>query len=234
MATHGHAHGDHAIPVAHTHGEHHHSGPGHEHEHGSGPSHDFAAANRAYFDEHAHEIEHMHPHAHSLAVKEVEAMRRAWPELFDEERTVAMDYACGTGASVFGLALPSSESELRMVVGCSSDDDRLFVGMVSQQLCQYVKSVVGVDISQASVDRYNTQASNQGLAPEEMHAVCVELTGDPQENELDGARFDLIVVRTITSMWRFSLIIRASAALSHPRLTNDYIVLCVVSSLSFY
>ena len=56
--------------------------------------------------------------------------------------------------------------------------------MVSQQLCQYVKTIVGVDISQVSVDRYNTQAANQGLAPDEMRAICSELKGDP--GELDG------------------------------------------------
>ena len=66
------------------------------------------------------------------------------------------------------------------------------LGLVSQQLCQYVKSVVGVDISQVSVDLYNTQASNQGLAPEEMRAVCTELKGEP--GELDGLKFDIIVV----------------------------------------
>lgn len=65
--------------------------------------------------------------------------------------------------------------------------------MVSQQLCQYVKSIVGVDISQASVDLYNTHASNQGLAPKEMRAVCAELKGE--QGELDGAQFDIIVVR---------------------------------------
>ncbi|KAI0806738.1 S-adenosyl-L-methionine-dependent methyltransferase [Fomes fomentarius] len=130
---------------------------GHEHEH------HFAAANRAYFDEHAHTHSGgaaAHPHAHELAVREVSAMQRFWPDLFDEERTVAMDYACGTG-------------------------------MVSQQLCQYVKSVVGIDISQASVDLYNAQAVNQGLEPEEMRAVCTELKGVP--GELDGIKFDVIV-----------------------------------------
>ena len=72
------------------------------------------------------------------------------------------------------------------------DDLLQRLGLVSQQLCQYVKSVVGVDISQASVDLYNTQASNQGLGPEEMRAVCTELKGEP--DELNGLKFDIIVV----------------------------------------
>ncbi|PIL33030.1 hypothetical protein GSI_04479 [Ganoderma sinense ZZ0214-1] len=99
-------------------------------------------------------------HGHELGRKNVAAMRKAWPELFDEDTTVAMDYACGTGN-------------------------------VSQTLCQYVKSVVGVDISQASIDHFNAQAANQGLEPDEMRAVCVELKGEP--GELDGLKFDIVV-----------------------------------------
>ncbi|EGN96300.1 hypothetical protein SERLA73DRAFT_141641 [Serpula lacrymans var. lacrymans S7.3] len=41
------------------------------------------------------------------------------------------------------------------------------------------------------VDQYNQSVANQGLAPEEMKAVCVELKGE--EGELDGAKFDVIV-----------------------------------------
>lgn len=54
-----------------------------------------------------------------------------------------------------------------------------------------MKSIVGVDISQASVDAYNAQASNQGLEPAEMCAVCAALTG--ALGELDDAKFDLVV-----------------------------------------
>ena len=64
--------------------------------------------------------------------------------------------------------------------------------MISQQLCQYAKSVVGVDISPVSVERFNARASEQGLESEEMHAVCAELKGEP--GELGGARFDIVVV----------------------------------------
>ena len=65
--------------------------------------------------------------------------------------------------------------------------------MVSRQLCPYVKSVVGVDISELAVERYNARASEQRLVPEEMRAVCAELRGEP--GELGGTRFDLILVR---------------------------------------
>ncbi len=67
-----------------------------------------------------------------------------------------------------------------------------YLGNVSQQLCQYVKSVVGVDISQASVDHFNALAANQGLEPDEMRAVCTELKGEPRE--LNGVKFDIVVV----------------------------------------
>jgi len=47
-----------------------------------------------------------------------------------------------------------------------------------------------VDISQTPVDLFNEQVSNQGIPPEEMRAVCVELKGE--EGELDGLKFDVI------------------------------------------
>ncbi|KAI0738026.1 S-adenosyl-L-methionine-dependent methyltransferase [Daedaleopsis nitida] len=139
---------------AHEHGHNHHDGHG-------GHPHDFAAANRAHFDEHAHKHTGVsHAHADQLAIRAIDAFRKAWPDLFDDERTTVLDYACGTGA-------------------------------VSRQLCQHVKSIVGVDISPGSVDIYNTQVSNQGLEPDEMKAVCLQLKGEP--GELGDAKFDVIV-----------------------------------------
>lgn len=73
----------------------------------------------------------------------------------------------------------------------------LRAGLLSQALCPHVKSIVGVDISQGSVEQYNAQVSNQGLAPEEMRAVCMELKGVP--GELDDVKFDLIVVSSLAS-----------------------------------
>jgi SAM-dependent methyltransferase len=52
---------------------------------------------------------------------------------------------------------------------------------------------VGVDISEGMVNQYNYRVSNQGIAPDEMKAVCVELKGE--EGELGDAKFDVIVVR---------------------------------------
>ena len=58
---------------------------------------DFASANKAHFDQRAHQLSD-HGHGHELGRKNVAAMRKAWPELFDEDNTVAMDYACGMGS----------------------------------------------------------------------------------------------------------------------------------------
>ena len=69
--------------------------------------------------------------------------------------------------------------------------------MISENLWPHVKSILGVDISQNSVDRYNALAAMLGCAPEEMHAICKELKGEP--GELNGAQFDLIVVRAVLS-----------------------------------
>ncbi|RPD55677.1 S-adenosyl-L-methionine-dependent methyltransferase [Lentinus tigrinus ALCF2SS1-6] len=141
------------------------SGTEHEHEH-EHKDDDFAAANKAYFDAHADKVEEMHPEWRAATRKQVDAMRAEWPGLFDGERTAALDFACG-------------------------------IGLVSEALLAtgYVKSVVGVDISQASVDRYNALAARLEYAPEKMKAVCAELKGDP--DELDGAKFDIVVVRTV-------------------------------------
>ncbi|KAI0781500.1 S-adenosyl-L-methionine-dependent methyltransferase [Trametes elegans] len=125
------------------------------------PPHSFAEANQTYFDQRVHStIEHHHPNGAKLARRNVAAMRKAYSELFDEESTEVLDYACGTG-------------------------------MLSQALCPYVKSVVGVDISQESVDEFNAKASNQGLEPNEMRAICADLKGKP--DELGGALFDVVV-----------------------------------------
>jgi 2-polyprenyl-3-methyl-5-hydroxy-6-metoxy-1,4-benzoquinol methylase len=67
------------------------------------------------------------------------------------------------------------------------------VGLTSRELAPYAKRIVGVDISQASVDVFNAAVADQGIAPEEMRAVCAELKGE--EGELDGLTFDVITVR---------------------------------------
>ncbi|KAJ3511264.1 hypothetical protein NLJ89_g4202 [Agrocybe chaxingu] len=86
-------------------------------------------------------------------------------------------------------------------------------GHISRELGPYSKSIVGVDIVQGLVDVYNKRATEKGISPGEMHAVCAELKGE--EGELDGRKFDVITcsmayhhfgsVEDITKMLAFFL-----------------------------
>ncbi|KAI9069490.1 S-adenosyl-L-methionine-dependent methyltransferase [Trametes sanguinea] len=62
-------------------------------------------------------------------------------------------------------------------------------GLFSLAYRPYVKHILGVDISKASVDIYNRRAAEQGLS-QEMEAVCATLKGEP--GELGDKKFDLI------------------------------------------
>lgn len=64
---------------------------------------------------------------------------------------------------------------------------------MSRELAPFVKTILGVDISDAMVKRYNQRVSEQGILPEEMRAVTIELKGAP--DELNGQKFDVIIVR---------------------------------------
>ncbi|KAH9939571.1 S-adenosyl-L-methionine-dependent methyltransferase [Amylocystis lapponica] len=128
----------------------------HAHSSDHYPPHDYSGANRDYFDENAAKLDR-----HSELARMAAAwVRKTYPDLFNEDETVLLDFACGTG-------------------------------LLSRELCPHVKAIVGVDVSSASIAQYNVRASNQGLLPEEMHAVCAELRGTA--GELDGRRFDLVV-----------------------------------------
>lgn len=74
------------------------------------------------------------------------------------------------------------------------NSSRSLTGLLSRALAPHAKSIVGADISQASIDVYNETVSNQGLSPDEMRAVCVELKGEA--GELDDLKFDVVVVST--------------------------------------
>ncbi|KAI8974257.1 S-adenosyl-L-methionine-dependent methyltransferase [Trametes punicea] len=136
---------------------------------GSSRQHDFAAANRVYFDEQARSTPHREHHGHHHHHRE-EARK------LGRRNVAAMRNA-------YPLLFDEDTTEV-LDYACGT-------GMLSQALCPYVKSIVGVDISQASVEQYNVNASNQGLTPEEMKAVCVQLKGEP--GELDDAKFDVVV-----------------------------------------
>ncbi|KAH7340117.1 S-adenosyl-L-methionine-dependent methyltransferase [Rhizoctonia solani] len=122
-------------------------------------------ANRQYFDSQAHHHSggYEASPARQLATKKaVAAILEAVS--FDENKTIVMDYACGTG-------------------------------LLSQGLAPHTKTLIGVDISPKSVDYYNERVANQGIPPDEMKAICVELvervTGDA--DPFVGIEFDVIV-----------------------------------------
>lgn len=71
-----------------------------------------------------------------------------------------------------------------------------YIGLLSRELLPYVRSIVGVDISQRMVEEYNHRAANQGLSVDEMHAVRVDVLS-LEENEVQNMKekFDVIVVR---------------------------------------
>jgi len=82
-------HGDHAqhhCPYGHSHG----SPQVHEDQH------NLKEINKNYFDEHGHRYND-HPEAHELARRLGAAMIKAYP--FEEDSTLVLDYACGTGQS---------------------------------------------------------------------------------------------------------------------------------------
>jgi len=98
-------------------------------------------------------------------------------------------------------------------------------GLISRGLAPYAKKIVGVDISEAmvmhslsrvrmqiviivsftqlQVNQYNLRVENQGIPPEEMRAVCAELKGTAEE--LDGLKFDVVVVRLLSGLYDFVL-----------------------------
>ena len=60
-----------------------------------------------------------------------------------------------------------------------------------------MKSILGVDLSQNMVDVYNRKVWQQGISKDEMEAICLELKegSDNQDDQLNGRKFDFIIVR---------------------------------------
>lgn len=61
---------------------------------------------------------------------------------------------------------------------------------MSKEIAPYVKSILGVDISQGMVDLYNETGKKEGFGG--MKAIRAELKGE--DGELDGQKFDVIIV----------------------------------------
>lgn len=122
-----------------------------------------AEANRAHFNQDASKYD-ARPMALKLAKDVSEFVTDKYTDMFDEDQ---------------------SETVL-MDYACGT-------GLISQSLATYVKKIVGVDISDGMVDYYNTRVANQGIDPDEMKAVCVELKGSRAPDELEGVKFDVVL-----------------------------------------
>jgi hypothetical protein len=59
-----------------------------------------------------------------------------------------------------------------------------------------MQTIVIVSFNQLQVKQYNLRVENQGIPPEEMQAVRAELKGTAEE--LDGLKFDVVVVRLLS------------------------------------
>jgi len=64
-------------------------------------------------------------------------------------------------------------------------------GLVSGNLAPYVKSILGVDISQGVVDLFNKRFADKDADQERFRAIRIELKGE--EGELDNEKFDVII-----------------------------------------
>ncbi|KAA1477672.1 S-adenosyl-L-methionine-dependent methyltransferase [Dentipellis sp. KUC8613] len=168
----GHGHHDHG----HGHGHGHHEGHGHGdhegHAHGHHGGHN-----------HGHAHEHGHGHGHGTLADSNKDHFSTIAEKYSEFPS-AIKLARYLAAAMRKTYAFNEESTTLLDFACGP-------GLVSRELAAYTKKIVGVDISHGMVDQYNKRVNEQGIPPEEMHAVCIELKGEP--GELDGAKFDVIV-----------------------------------------
>ncbi|TFY71652.1 hypothetical protein EVG20_g1362 [Dentipellis fragilis] len=145
---------------------------------GNGPD-TLADANKQHFTDIAETYGEL-PSAKKLAKYLAVAMRKLYA--FDKNSTSVLDFGCGPGKPDSILVFDAARWNSCMD-GCT--------GLVSSELAADTKKVVGVDISEGMVEQYNKRMQKLGVPPEEMHALCLELKGEP--GELDGAKFDIVV-----------------------------------------
>ncbi|KAF5317945.1 hypothetical protein D9619_012239 [Psilocybe cf. subviscida] len=128
--------------------------------------------------------QHTHQHAHQHEDKVVAANKEHYnkhEENIPDPRWVEL---ASMATALMRKQYEFKEEETALL------DFACHIGLTSRAIAPYTKLVVGVDISQTSVDLYNEAVKNQGIEPSEMRAVCTELKG--VEGELDGLKFDVI------------------------------------------
>ncbi|CCL98061.1 uncharacterized protein FIBRA_00055 [Fibroporia radiculosa] len=134
-------------------------------------------------DHHAHAHSHDHGDAATAANK---ARFDKTAEQYDDIPGV-LDMHKRQSAAImqkYGTLFDASSTDL-LDFACGT-------GLLSQALAPHVRSILGVDISNAMVDRYNARAAQDGFGTDEMHAICAELK-EGNETELNGRKFDIVV-----------------------------------------
>ncbi|KZP05262.1 S-adenosyl-L-methionine-dependent methyltransferase [Athelia psychrophila] len=150
--------------------------------------------------EESHSHTHTHIHRYSQVHLELQVLggeaqehdySRANKNHYDDLEAEKMDERAdanmmGTlvGEVMLGAYPFSDEETVVMDFACGT-------GIISRQLASSTRRIVGVDISEAMVRRYNLRADWQGLKPEEMHAECTDL--EESSDGLNGELFDVIV-----------------------------------------
>ncbi|KAF9045631.1 S-adenosyl-L-methionine-dependent methyltransferase [Rhodocollybia butyracea] len=150
----------------------------------------------------AHQHHHHSPHGHSHDY--VEANRAHFDAsdyaIKNDDDPSFLEFAKNVGAAIREAYPFDPNSTTALDFACGT-------GLTTRSYAPYVKSVLGVDISQKMLDQFMKQAEEKGLA-DKMTCVCTELKG--AEGELDGLKFDIITcsmayhhfdsIKDITSM----------------------------------
>ncbi|KAH9484055.1 putative methyltransferase C1347.09 [Psilocybe cubensis] len=148
---------------------------------------------------HHHDHGHQHPHIHGSDSKDYATANKEHyaDAASSQENPKWIELAKRSAQAILARYPFDEESTSVMDFACNR-------GLLSREIAGYTKLLIGVDISQTPVDLFNEHVSNQGIPPDEMRAVCVELKGE--EGELDGLKFDVITsIDDITKTLAFFL-----------------------------
>ncbi|KAI1263362.1 S-adenosyl-L-methionine-dependent methyltransferase [Xylariaceae sp. FL1019] len=144
-------------------------------------SNDAASINRDIFNDEAAEYDNKHR-------KLTERITR---ELQSRLELIGVQWILDDSDEEIGTDNKERTREVRLL------DYACATGAMSRALAQYTTQCVGIDISEKMVALYNKRAGNQGLAPEEMHAIVGDLGSTSASEALSSVdlfNFDIAVV----------------------------------------
>ncbi|RYP78135.1 hypothetical protein DL770_006925 [Monosporascus sp. CRB-9-2] len=179
MSHHGHRHHHHS----------HHDQGGHQH--GSRAAHDHAHtvdANRSLFDEQAATYDSRNGKLLERLTAELRSRLDFIGVDWDDDGEDSDDEReNGEFAEPKGTQAQAEKKKKKKQVRLL--DYACGTGMMSRALAPYVTQCVGIDLSENMVTAYNVGARNQGLAPDEMHAVVGNLADPDRPDVLPGPEF---------------------------------------------